>query len=115
MTQLNGFIGAVSSLFNKPKRSAEHHEIVRRLNELGHSTNQVANTILAIMVASVGLSLTLTNVINLYLGSDQDATMKKLAHHDDPQAFIGFVYEGLRKLIECDFFFLMYLIYNSWM
>lgn len=96
---MNGIIGTVSSLFSRSKRSTEHHEIVKKLYELGHSADQLANTILAVMVSSVGLSLTLTNIINLYLGSEQDATLKKLARNDDPQAFTGFVYEGLRKLI----------------
>ncbi|EKM81762.1 hypothetical protein AGABI1DRAFT_90139 [Agaricus bisporus var. burnettii JB137-S8] len=93
---INGIIGTVSSFFHKSKRSEEHHEIVKRIDELGLSTDQLANTILAIMVSSVGLSLTLTNIINLYLGSDHDVTLKKLARHDDPQVFTGFVYEGLR-------------------
>lgn len=91
-----GIIGTVSSLFSRSKRNAEHHEIVKRLYELGHSTDRVANTILAIMVSSVHLSLILTNTLNLYLGSDKDATLKKLAASKDPQPFIGFVYEALR-------------------
>ncbi|KAF9454341.1 linoleate diol synthase [Macrolepiota fuliginosa MF-IS2] len=91
-----GIVGTVSSLFSRSKRSAEHHEIVKRLYELGYSTDELANTILAVMVSSINLSLALTNIINLYLGSDQDATLKKLAREDDPQAFAGFVYEGLR-------------------
>jgi hypothetical protein len=91
-----GIIGTVSSIFSKSKRSAEHHEIVVRLHELGYSTDQLANTILAVMVSAVNLSLSLTNILNLYLGSDQDVTLKKLADSKDAQAFAGYVHEGLR-------------------
>jgi len=44
-------IGSVSSAFSKSKKH-EYHDIVKRLYELGHSTDQLANTILALMVTS---------------------------------------------------------------
>ena len=44
-------IGSISNLFESSKH-AEYHDIVRRLYELGHSTDQLANTILALMVVS---------------------------------------------------------------
>lgn len=91
-----GLVGTVSSLFHKNKRSAEHHEIVTRLYEIGHSTDELANSVLAVMVSSVNLSLMLTNIINLYLGTSEDDTLKKLATSDDASAFAGYVYEGLR-------------------
>ncbi|KXN87397.1 Psi-producing oxygenase A [Leucoagaricus sp. SymC.cos] len=93
---VTGIVGTVSSLFKRNARAAEHHEIVKRLYEVGHSTDELANSVLAVMVSSVNLSLTLTNILNLYLGSDQDAALKKLAANNDPQAFAGYVYEGLR-------------------
>jgi len=46
-----GIMGTVSSLFSKPKQS-EYHDIVKRLYELGHSTDQLANSLLALMVVS---------------------------------------------------------------
>jgi hypothetical protein len=49
------------------------------------------------MVASVNLSLALTNILNIYLGTGEDVTLKKLAVSDDPSAFTGYVYEGLRE------------------
>ncbi|KAF8809484.1 linoleate diol synthase [Phlegmacium glaucopus] len=64
---LSAIIETISSSFSKPKRK-EHRDILKRLYELGHSTDRLANTILALMVvSSVELTLATTNVINLYL------------------------------------------------
>ncbi|KAF8892276.1 heme peroxidase [Infundibulicybe gibba] len=58
-----GFINNVSSMFSKPKR-AEQHALVKRLYEIGHSTDQLANTVLALLVGTtVELSLALTNMV----------------------------------------------------
>ena len=44
-------IGSISNLFENSKH-AEYHDVVKRLYELGHSTDQLANTMLALMVVS---------------------------------------------------------------
>lgn len=47
----------VGSVLAKPRR-AEHHELVKRLAQLGQSSDDLATNILALMVASsVELSL----------------------------------------------------------
>jgi len=38
-------------------KKTEHHDIVKRLYELGHSKDQLTNTLLALMVSTVELSL----------------------------------------------------------
>ena len=45
-------IGAMSK-----SKKTEHHDIVKRLYELGHSKDQLTNTLLALMVSAVELSL----------------------------------------------------------
>ncbi|TFK39791.1 linoleate diol synthase [Crucibulum laeve] len=92
-----GIVGTVSAMFSKPKKS-EHHHIIKRLYELGHSTDQLANTVLALMVTStVELSLALTNMVNLYLGTDHDSQIRTLAVNGEVQGSLnGFVYEALR-------------------
>jgi linoleate 10R-lipoxygenase len=49
--QLSGFVGAVTSAFNKPKKT-EHGDILKRLTALGYSHDHLANSILAILVGS---------------------------------------------------------------
>jgi hypothetical protein len=90
-------IDTVSSIFAKNKKTdREQHEIVTRLREMGRSSD-IANIILAIMVASTAeLSLGgllepslssrfililpgLVNMVNLYLGSDNDQSIRSLA------------------------------------
>ena len=54
-----GIVDTVSSLFSKSKKS-EHSVLMKRLHELGQSRDQLANTVLALMVgASVELSLSM--------------------------------------------------------
>jgi hypothetical protein len=51
----------VSSM-SKPKKT-EHHEIVKRLYDLNHSKDQLANTILALMVSTVELSVGAISIV----------------------------------------------------
>ncbi|KAJ3493551.1 hypothetical protein NLJ89_g10993 [Agrocybe chaxingu] len=89
-----GIIGTVSSMFSKPK-STEYHDIVKRLYELGDSTDQLANTILALMVtAGTELVIAITNTLNVYLGSDHAPTLTALANKKGQ--FDAYVYEVLR-------------------
>lgn len=54
-----GIVETVSSLFSKSKKS-DHSVLMKRLHELGQSHDQLANTVLALMVgASVELSLSM--------------------------------------------------------
>ncbi|KAG6889751.1 hypothetical protein C0992_004269 [Termitomyces sp. T32_za158] len=86
---------ALSELFHKHKKT-EHNEIVKRLHALGGSTDELANTILALLVGStVELSLALTNIMNLYLGSEHQATILT-ADINDSKALNGLIYEALR-------------------
>ncbi|KAF9006152.1 linoleate diol synthase [Cyathus striatus] len=91
-----GIFDSVSSLFSKPKKS-QHHEIVKRLYEVGHSTDQLANTILALMVGSTELTLALTNMVNLYLDTEYEADVRRLATSSTVKAGLeGYAYEALR-------------------
>ncbi|KDR80737.1 hypothetical protein GALMADRAFT_1103751 [Galerina marginata CBS 339.88] len=91
-----GIVGTVSTMFSKSKKS-EHHDIVKQLYELGHSTDQLANTILALMVTGgVELVLATTNTINYYLGTNDGEKIAALAKSDKNAQFDGYVYEALR-------------------
>jgi linoleate 10R-lipoxygenase len=99
---------------SKSKRT-EHHDIVKRLYGLSPSKDQVANTILALMVSTVELSLgttspissgsivdldhptVITNVVNYFLGSEHAPKLASLAKSNDGKALNGYVYEALRK------------------
>jgi hypothetical protein len=64
--QRGSIVGTFSTWFSKPK-SVEHREILKRLYALGHSDDQLANTILALMVTSsveltLGEALSETNI-----------------------------------------------------
>ncbi|KAK7049205.1 hypothetical protein VNI00_005806 [Paramarasmius palmivorus] len=90
-----GLIGTVSSLFSRGKQS-ESHVIVKKLQDLGYSNDQLTNTILAIMVGAVPeLSLALTNMVNLILDSSQEDAVRGLAN-DANANFAGFAKESLR-------------------
>lgn len=69
MLQLSapGIVRSVSTMFSKTKKT-EYNDIVKRLYELGHSTDKLANTILALMVVSgVELSLGKTSSTFIFL------------------------------------------------
>lgn len=109
---------SITGIFNtisKAKKS-EHHDIVKRLYELDHSNEQLANTLLALMVSSVELSLgarlstfyrnaadiliVLTNVIHCFLGSAHAATIASIVKTPEGKTKLdAYVYEALRKLI----------------
>ncbi|KAG5723411.1 Psi-producing oxygenase C [Termitomyces sp. T112] len=87
---------SVAELFHKHKKT-QHNEIVQRLHALSGSTDELANTILALLVGStVEVSLALTNAVNLYLGSEYEATIHSAAKSNDSKALSGFAYEALR-------------------
>lgn len=46
----------ITSISLKSKKT-EHHDIVKRLYDLSHSKDQVANTVLALMVSTVELAI----------------------------------------------------------
>jgi linoleate 10R-lipoxygenase len=56
-----GLVGSISNLFESKAKKAEYHEIIKRLYDLGHSTDKLANTILALMVVST-IEIALGNV-----------------------------------------------------
>jgi len=95
---LGGTVGRrISSLFAKPK-TVEHREILKRLHELGHSDDQLANTILALMVtSSVELTLATTNIVNLYLDDEHIKDIAAIAKATDKKAELDvYVLEALR-------------------
>ncbi|TFK65591.1 linoleate diol synthase [Pluteus cervinus] len=94
-----GFVAEIASHIGKAKK-AEHGELVRKLEALGYSSDQIVNTILALMVvASVELSLAFTNVVHLYLDSKDEPTIRTLARSTDAkdvEKLNAYVYEALR-------------------
>ncbi|KAF7309764.1 Heme peroxidase [Mycena indigotica] len=81
-------VGSVATLFKNKK--TEQHDIVKRLRDLGRPGAEVANMVLAIMVASVELSLSLTNLCNAYIGSEHQQKIQT------SQDISGFIREALR-------------------
>ncbi|KAI6041267.1 heme peroxidase, partial [Pisolithus marmoratus] len=81
-------------------RKNAHSQLLKSLFKLGHSTHEVVNEILALMVGtSVELSLALTNVVNLPLVSEDHATFRaqaKSADTKDFSALEAYVIEALR-------------------
>jgi len=67
------------------------------LHEISHSTDELANSVLAVMVISVNLSLIMANTFDLLLGTDLDGSLKDLAKSSDSSAFSGYVSESLRE------------------
>ncbi|KAJ7155422.1 linoleate diol synthase [Mycena crocata] len=87
-------VDTVTSLLGGKNKKTEQHEIVKRLREMGRSS-ELANIILAIMVGStVELSLGLINMVNLYLGSEYDQQIRSLATSSGD--LNGFVCEAQR-------------------
>ncbi|KAF8966303.1 linoleate diol synthase [Flammula alnicola] len=94
---MSGFVGTISGLFDSKSKHSEYHEIIKRLYDLGHSTDQLANTILALMVvSSVELTLATTNAVNFYLGSSQATEIIALVKTNKVAQFDNYVYEALR-------------------
>lgn len=89
---------SISGIFNTKTKKVEHNALVKRLSAIGGSPDELATTILALMVGStVEISLAITNTINLYLSSEQEAELRGLAKADDVKNSLdGFVYEALR-------------------
>ncbi|OAX33207.1 heme peroxidase [Rhizopogon vinicolor AM-OR11-026] len=82
-------------------RGKMHDEIVDRLVELGCSTEQVVNSILALMVgATVDMSLALTNVVNQLLDSENPSTITnqtaKNVDTKDISSLTAYILEALR-------------------
>ncbi|GLB41915.1 putative animal haem peroxidase [Lyophyllum shimeji] len=94
----NSIIGVFQKNKKTLKTEAQHHELVKRLSALGGSEDELANTILALMVGStVELSLALTNMVNLYLSSEHEEGLRASAKATDGKSpFDGFVYEAFR-------------------
>ncbi|KAI6149466.1 heme peroxidase [Pisolithus tinctorius] len=91
--------GIFGTLFGTKKKNS-HSQLLKSLFELGHSTDEVVNEILALMVGTtVELSLALTNVVNLLLVSEENATFRTQARSVDTKdvgALEAYVIEALR-------------------
>jgi len=98
IARLSGFVGSITSAFNKPAKKTGHGEILKRLTALDYSHDELANSILAILVGStVELSLVLTNTVNLLLGSNKDSHIRTLFDDAKIAAELeGYIYEALR-------------------
>jgi len=85
------------SLFSK-SRKTEEHIVVKQLQKLGfQSTREQANTILALMIGAVELSVAFTNMTDLYLDSSNEDDIRKLALNGDKEGDLkGYAREALR-------------------
>ena len=102
----NPVAGVFGAVFGRKKSG--HHELLKRLFELGHSDEQVVNEILAFLVGvTVEVSLgrckssvwtaslltfecvALTNVVNLLLDSEKNATFRGQAKSVDTKDLAG--------------------------
>ncbi|KAK2463514.1 hypothetical protein APHAL10511_004265 [Amanita phalloides] len=89
-------IGKFGSILRMNKKSQS--EVVNRINEISRSTDQLTNTLLALMIsATAELSLALTNVLNLYLGTSHSVEIAALATKSDAKDDLqGYAREALR-------------------
>ncbi|KAL4078615.1 heme peroxidase [Scleroderma yunnanense] len=91
--------GIFGTLFGTTKKKSGHSQLLKTLFEYGHSTDEVVNEILALMVgATVELSLALTNVVNLLI-SEEHGTFQAQARSVDTKDITGldaYVVEALR-------------------
>lgn len=86
----------VGSVFSKQKK-AEQSDLAKRLVALGGTSDEVANTILALMVATTELSLALTNVVNICFDSEHQATiLNSIKSGEGKTSLDGFIREALR-------------------
>jgi len=95
----SSIIETVSNLFSSGRpKTVEHREILKRLYALEHSDDQLANTILALMVtSSVELTLATTNIVNLYLDTEHVKNVAAIAKATDKKAELDvYVLEALR-------------------
>jgi len=90
-------ISGIFSLFSRAKKP-EEHAVVKQLHKLGYqSSREQANTILAIMVGAVELSVAFTNMVDLYLDSPNEDDIRKLALTGDKEGVLnGYAREALR-------------------
>ncbi|KAL1747600.1 heme peroxidase [Schizophyllum fasciatum] len=87
--------------WSKSQKKSEHEELVRRLQQLAPSSSALADTILAIIISVVDISLGLTNVVNAYLGPHKET--EPVPPHVDafikaakPEELESFILEALR-------------------
>jgi linoleate 10R-lipoxygenase len=91
-------VRAVGSVFSKANKKPDQSEIVKRLASLGGTTDELANTVLALMVSStVELSLALTNATHLLVDPEHHETISTVVGGTEAQSPLdGYVYESLR-------------------
>ncbi|KAH8832679.1 linoleate diol synthase [Flagelloscypha sp. PMI_526] len=93
----SGIVNTISSIFKSKSHEKEHHVLVEKLYQIHQSTDETANNILALMVGlSIELSLALTNIFNVYLGSEYEAQFKAAAQAPGTSPFDKFIWEALR-------------------
>jgi len=90
------FVEKFGTAFRRKK--SEHSELVKRFQEITRSNDQLINTLLALMVsATAEVSLALTNMIDLYLGSTHASDISALAASSDVgDKLNGYCHEALR-------------------
>ncbi|KAF7982555.1 hypothetical protein HWV62_27534 [Athelia sp. TMB] len=96
LTGQTGILGALTSVLHK---KTEHSELLKRLTGLGLSNDQLANSILALMVgATVETTIILTNALDVLLGYEKEAEIRSLFTNPAKNAaqIQGFVYETIR-------------------
>ena len=112
---ISGIIDTLSNAFSKGKKT-ERQEFLKRLH--GYSTSQLANVVLAILVGStVEMSIgnvlrhlrgsvvthvtslaALTNVLNVYLGSDKGTEFSAVVSSPESKNQLnGYILEALRS------------------
>ncbi|KAG2138289.1 heme peroxidase [Suillus clintonianus] len=96
---LAGLFDTLSSFFGG--RGKNQNEVVKLLFEFGYSTEQVVNSILALLVgATVEMSLALTNVVNQFLDSEKNSSITiqaaKSADSKDLSGLTAYAIEALR-------------------
>ncbi|KAJ8521263.1 hypothetical protein ONZ45_g2030 [Pleurotus djamor] len=97
---IHGITSTISRIVSNGKdkdKDAHQHALVKRLYEISKSTDQLTNTILALMVSTVEMSLALTNVMNVYLDTEHEAPLQTLLQSTEPKASVdAYILEAFR-------------------
>jgi cytochrome P450 len=95
-----GIVDTISQIFLSNRKKSDRQDLLKRLYDIGHDSDQLANSVLAILIGStVELSLVLTNTVNFFLDHDQAKELRALSTSTDAKSIAqlqGYAWEASR-------------------